>query len=239
MRITPLLLLVTLAGCDLIKAATAEKPNGIQQNAIGDIFGQVGTVAGVIDDPTTASNGDVASAFEFDHFALLVAPGSTKPTFARAGRPAPLSECVTISGDSRTFTSCDVVLADGRACEVNGSVARVAGSGGSSYQGTLTLGGPTTCPTASLGIDVFLEGPNDSPTLASGTVSFAIDDPSGDRFSGNATIDDIAVTGSCDVPSSGELRVTVNGTRNGNSIANQQITLSFHEEPGCGIVYIE
>ena len=239
MRITSLLFLFVLPACDLLEAATAEKPNTVQQTAIGDIFGQVATVAGVIDDPATTSNNDLNTAMDFTAYARLVAPASGKPTSLRRAKPAPISECVTVSGNDRTFSDCDLVLDDGRQCLVNGMLTRVPGATGNSYQGGLTIGGPTNCPVGDLDLDVYLEGPTDSPTLASGSVSFAYNDPSGDNFSGTAVVDSIAITGHCQVASAGELQVTVTGTHNGTAINNQSITLSFHDEPGCGLIYIE
>lgn len=238
MRITSLLFLLVLPACDLLEAATAEKPNTVQQTAIGDIFGQVGTVAGVIDDPATTSNNDLNTAMDFTAYARLVEPMSGKPTGLRRAKPAPLSECLTVSGNMRTFTNCDITLDDGRQCLVNGTLTRVPGTSGNSYQGSIGMGGPTNCPIGEFDLDVYLEGPTDSPTLASGSVSFAYDDPSGDNFSGTAVVDSIAITGNCQVPSSGELQVSVTGTHNGTAI-NDSITLSFHEEPGCGLIYIE
>lgn len=225
------LLLLLLTGCDLIEAATAEKPNNTQQQAIGDFFGQVGTVAAVLDDPASTSNSDLVTAMSFDHFGRMVTGTANKPALPlRLAKPGPLPGCVLSSGNDRTFSACDVVLDDGRACAVNGTLTRTPGETGNRYAGTLTLGGASNCPTASVGIDMFLAGPTDSPTRASGNVTFAWMDPAGESFSGTAVVDEIAVTGSCTVPSSGELRVVV---------GDDAVTFSFHDSPGCGIIYVE
>jgi hypothetical protein len=231
MRKISLLFVVVLGGCDLLEAATAEKPNGTQQQAIGDFFGQVGTVAAVLDDPGSTSNSDLATAMSFEHFGRMVTGTTTKPALPlRLAKPGPLPGCVVSSGNNRNFNACDVILDDGRACSVSGTLTRTPGETGNSYAGTLNLGGGGSCPVASVTIDMYLEGPTDSPTRASGNLHFAWSDPSGDSFDGTAVVDEIAVTGKCSVPSSGELRVNVGG---------KSVTFSFHDSPGCGIIYVE
>ena len=233
-----LIVLPFLAGCALLDAVTQEKPSSRQQSAIGDTFQQLGTIAEVANDPAAATAGDLATAVQVDHLARLVEPSLSKPTPGRpAAKPAALPGCVADDGATVTIASCDIQIADGRACQVSGTIDHQEAGSGTSYRGSLVLGG-TGCPDGNVTFDVTLTGDPSSPTAITGHASFSWHDPDGDSYDGTLELDDIAVTGACTVPSSGELSVSVTGSAEGNLI-DGGITLSFHESPGCGIILVE
>jgi hypothetical protein len=232
-----------LGGCEYLKAANADKPSSEQTRALGDVFGEVGTVASIADDPAGTSNEDLATAMTFTPFVRLVAPetamGLAPARLLAPRRAAGVPGCITMSGNDRVF-NCDVTLPDGRACLVTGTLTRKAGETGNDYAGTLSLhGGAETCPTASVTLDVRLEGPTNMPTLADGTMSFSYHDLPTYDYTGTGTFDHIAITAKCpNLPSTGELTIAVQGTAHGVAV-NESVTLSFHDTPGCGLIYVE
>jgi hypothetical protein len=231
-----LLAVPLIAGCALIDAATSEKPSPRQQTAIGDTFSQLGAIASIADDPASASAGDLATAVEVEHLARLIEPSLSKPS-AAAAKPSPVPECATDDGSTVSIAACEIALSDGRGCVVDGSVAYAPAGDGTRYQGQLGLGG-AGCPTAAVTFDVTLVGDPSSPTAIGGSATFSWDDPAGDSYSGSLRLDDIAVTGDCTVPSAGEMTVRVTGTAEGK-LLDGAITLSFHDDPGCGVILIE
>jgi hypothetical protein len=231
------LMLPLVAGCSLIDAATKDKPNATQQNAIGDTFTQLGTIADVASDPAATSSSDLATAVEVRHFARLVNPSVAKRAGRAAARPAALPGCVSDDGTSVTVDSCDIRIDDGRTCQVNGNIAYQELGEATRYEGTLDLGG-AGCPDGNVTFNVVLAGPSSSPTSVSGNATFTWVDEGGDDYSGMLELDDVAVSGTCTVPSSGQLSVTVHGEADGESVEGA-ITLSFHESPGCGVILIE
>jgi hypothetical protein len=242
MRMSPLVLLalvIPAGGCSLLEAAQAKKPNPEQQQAIGDVFDQLVTIASVADDPASTGNHDLVEMVSFRQYARLVAPAPTKPRAAARARPVPLPSCISTAGNVHTFASCDIALDDGRQCVFDGAITRAPEGGGNRYTGAFTMSGASSCPTAHLGVDVFLEGPTDNPTLARGNLQFDMQDPAGESFTGSAVIDDIAITSRCTVPSAGEMTVSFDGVANGTSIDNQVLTVAFHDSPGCGFVTLE
>ncbi len=239
-RAIVLSLLLALTACDIINAATQEKPNSEQQNAIGDTFQQVGTLAGVADDPASASSDDLATSLELTHFTRLLRPdlgGKPLPGPPPSGKPAPVPTCITANEDgSRTFTACETFF-NGAQCQVNGSVTREPGTGGNGYRGQLVSSGDG-CPVISVNVDVFLEGPSDMPTLARGTLNGSVEDGPDTSYVVNVTFAEIAVTGTCTVPSSGSLITNVQGIVDGELVSGE-VEFSFHDSPGCGIILKE
>jgi len=232
-----LLFVPLLASCSLIDAATKDKPNSTQQNAIGDTFTQFGTIASVANDPAAATASDLATAVQVEHLARLVRPSLGKPRARGAAKPAPLPGCVADDGTSVSVDGCDIQIDDGRSCQVDGNIAYQELGQATRYEGTLDLGGEG-CPDGNVTFTVTLAGDPSSPTSVTGGATFSWIDPQGDDYSGMLELDDIAVTGACSVPSSGQLSVTVHGTAGGESVEGN-LTLSFHESPGCGVILIE
>jgi hypothetical protein len=226
-----------LAGCALLDLATQKRPNTAQSNAIGDLFDQTATIATTFDDPAAANAGDLVAMVSFDHFVFLIEP-SFAPGGAAAARMLPASalECLVDDGEGTlTATACAVVLEDGRACVVDGSIAREADGDGNRYHGSASLSGEG-CPASTVAVDVTLVGPSDSPTQLTGSLAVSTDD--GDTsFTGTADFD-VAGTGSCEVPSTGTIDVSVTGTYRGDAI-DGGLTLVFHDSPDCGYISIE
>ena len=236
-----LLVLVTLGGCSLIEAATADRPNSEQQNAIGDTFVQLGTMASIAAEPQSTSNDDLVTAMTFDHFARAVDPeAAAAAPGPKAFKPATAPPgCVRVEGDRRLL-DCSVVLPDSRSCLITGDLKREQRGAGYNYSGRAMLGGDG-CPVGTADVDVYIEGENDDPQVASGSLTFTYDDGERASYSGSCVLDQIAITEKCpNVPARGTLSVTIDngGFVNGHPISGN-IEFSFNETPGCGAIVIE
>ncbi|MCI0637018.1 MAG: hypothetical protein L0206_24345 [Actinobacteria bacterium] len=234
------LLLVLLSGCSLLEAATADKPNSDQQNAIGDAFVQIGTLASIAADPAQTTNDDLVTAMTFDHFARLINPSSASAPAPIALKPAtPPPGCVVVNGDNRTL-DCAVTLDDGRNCVVAGSLRREPRGEAFAYIGRVTLGGEG-CPTGTADVDVTVEGMPEDPNLVNGSLTFSYDDRGMDIYTGSCVLQQLGITEKCpNVPSQGRLIVDMDegSFKNGKPV-NGRIELSFNESPGCGVILIE
>ena len=239
----PVLLTVvsTLGACSLIDAATSDRPNSDQQNALGDTFVQLGTIAAIAAEPTSTSNDDLVTAMTFDHFARLIDPEAAAAVPGPvAFKPATLPpNCVKVDGDMRML-DCAVMLRDGRNCLITGDLRREARGPGSDYKGRVVLGG-SGCPTGTADVDLYIEGATDDPNVASGSLVFGYDDPGKTSLSGTCVLDQVAITEKCpNVPARGTIRVSLDkgSVLNGGPV-DGVIEMSFNESPGCGVILIE
>lgn len=229
-----LLSLAAVAGCDWIHAATADKLDSGQRDAMADLLSRTGTLAGVFADPATATADDLADAMALDHFVRLLGTPGAAARVAWAA-PAPAPACLATEGDTVTATACEVPVA-GVTCLVDGHATRTAGAGTTTYAGEITMTG-TGCPQRTITFDFALAGATDSPTGLDGGVDFSENTP-GNVYSGHLQFSGVGLADGCSVPSKGSLTVDVTGTFAGAPV-DGAITVSFNSTPECGVLLIE
>ncbi|MCE9580516.1 MAG: hypothetical protein K8W52_45775 [Deltaproteobacteria bacterium] len=226
---------LALGGCDLLHAATADKLDSAQRDALADLFAQTGAIAGVIADPTTATSDDLADAMVLDQFVRLTGAGPATTARIAWAASAPAPACIVAEGNAITATDCEVPVA-GQTCLVNGSATSAAEGAGTRYTGSVAMTG-TGCPQRTVTFDFALTGPTDDPTALDGGLDFGENTP-GNVYSGHLAFDGIGLASGCTVPSKGTLAVTVSGTFAGAPV-DDAITISFNASPECGVILVE
>jgi hypothetical protein len=218
--------LASLAGCNLLEAANAERPNETQARALGDITGSMVAFAAVVDAPTEASDGDFADMHATAPYASILDPDGAAA--ARRTR-APLTDgCVTGEAGAAAW-DCEIAI-DGEACTV-------VGSGEKSAAGTYSGSSTQTCGD----VVVSLAATDLVFDEVSGSGGGHLEIELGAPLAGYADVvlDGITFCTGEDrvLPDGGS--ITIDGLGALDGLPFDPLTLSFHDDPACGDTRIE
>ena len=217
-------LVVALAGCDLINAATADHPSTKQTNSLGDVFGSIGAFVAVVKDPASATASDLADMHSTAPYRALLDPDGPAARQARDA-DAPLdARCFTVAGSSATWDCSYPVKGVPCTAKGNGTFDRAAGTA----SGTSTQ----TC-----------EG---SPAITVTATKVAFDEKLG-KGSGtfdvtgfaHVTVDSIGFCTNEATPKPNTGSVTVDGLGPLEGLPFDPIKISFSDVPECGAPTIE
>ncbi|MEO8700103.1 MAG: hypothetical protein ABI867_08670 [Kofleriaceae bacterium] len=226
-RLACLLLVPCLGACSLIDAATSERPDGRQSEALGDIFVSIGSFVAVADDPAAADTGDLADMHAITAYQLILDPDGAPAARASVTRQ-PLDGCTTKEANSASW-NCSFTL-NGEDCTAVGSGTRT----GETVSGSSTM----TCGALAVTVTAADVQFDEAAGSGSGDLTVAVANPA---LAGWATVSIQSLgfcTGEANVlPNTG--RVVVDGEGPLDGLPFDPLTLKFQDDPACGTALIE
>ena len=215
-------LVIALAGCDLIDAATADHPSSKQSSSLGDVFGSIGAFVSVVQDPANASTGDLADMHATAPYRELLDPDAAA---RRTRNSAPLdSACYTSSNSSATW-DCSFII-NGVSCTAkgNGTFDEAAGTASGTSRQTCNDGTDVTVTATKVAFD---------EKLGKGSGTFDV------TGFAHVTVDSIGFCTNEATPKPNTGSVTVDGLGPLQGLPFDPIKISFSDVPECGVATIE